>query len=114
VERLVEASGKRPSRELATAELRRALRAAVDALDPISRTLFEWRYVDGIKPQEMIARIRAEQRDVELDVERELARADDAAGAEKKSQEDKLANLLAARIHRAVLRVCEVFAEHET
>ena len=104
--RLVETSRLRPSQQLADAELRRAVQAASEALDPISRTLLEWRYVEGIKPRAMIARIRAEGRAVELDVARELARADAAAGAGKRAEEDKLANLLAARVHRAVERVC--------
>jgi RNA polymerase sigma factor (sigma-70 family) len=104
--RLIETSRLRPSKQLADAELRRAVRAASEALDPISRTLLEWRYVEGIKPRAMIARIRAEGRAVELDVATQLARADAATGVKKRVEEDKLANLLAARVHRAVERVC--------
>jgi RNA polymerase sigma-70 factor (ECF subfamily) len=113
VSKLVEASTRRPSRVLAGIERKRALKGIIEALEPGQRTLVAWRYGDGLKPAQILQRIVNEGVAQEVDLE-EQVRAFLASGAdERKSLEKKLVNLITQRIHRAVLRVIELWKAYE-
>lgn len=113
VSKLIDASTRRPSRVLAGAERMRALTAIFDTLEPDVRTLVTWRYGDGLKPAQILLRIVNDGLAAEVDLDPQVRALLASGDDERRSLEKKLVNLITQRIHRAVLRIIELWKEHE-
>jgi RNA polymerase sigma-70 factor (ECF subfamily) len=113
VSKLIEASTHRPSRVLARVERMRAVKAILEALEPEQRTLIVWRYGDGLKPAQILQRLVNEGLAAEVGLDSQVRALLAADGDQRRSLEKKVINLITQRIHRAVLRVIELWKEQE-